>query len=93
MKRPLVWERSFLRALKRVTKRNKDLREKIYAILEQLSENPFHSQLDTHKLHGLLQGLWACSVEYDCRIVFAFEKRDAQECVVLIDKGKHDEVY
>jgi len=62
MKKTLVWEKSFLRALKKNSKRNPVLEEKIYTTLEQLSENPFQSQLDTHKLHGILKGLWACSV-------------------------------
>jgi mRNA interferase YafQ len=93
MTRTLVWEKSFIRAIKKVSKRNPALEEKIYTTLDYLSENPFHSQLDTHKLHGVLQGLWACSVEYDCRIVFTFEKRTSEDCIVLIDIGTHDEVY
>ncbi len=37
----------------------------------------------------------ACHVEYDCRIVFAFEKDPDTEkdLIVLADIGKHDEVY
>jgi len=46
--------------------------------------------LKTHKLSGKLKGLWAFVVEYDCRVVFQFlEEGD----VLLIDIGKHDEVY
>ena len=34
-------------------------------------------------------------VEYDCRIVFTFEKGPDSEIdlIVLVDIGKHDEVY
>ncbi|MFC1817252.1 plasmid stabilization protein [Thermodesulfobacteriota bacterium] len=48
-----------------------------------------------HKLHGKLIGLWACQVEYDCRIVFTFEKDpdNKKDLIVLVDIGKHDEVY
>lgn len=37
----------------------------------------------------------ACQVEYDCRIVFAFEKEpdNEKDLIVLVDIGKHDEVY
>jgi len=95
MKRTLVWEKSFTRAFKHRTKKNSDLKEKIFTVIDHLVANPFHSSLDTHKLHGELQGLWACSVEYDCRIVFAFAEqgKHKEECIVLIDIGTHDEVY
>jgi mRNA interferase YafQ len=46
-------------------------------------------------LHVKLSGLWTCCVEYDCRIVFTFEKvpDDNNDMIVLSDIGKHDEVY
>ncbi|WP_208596660.1 hypothetical protein [Desulfonatronum thiosulfatophilum] len=46
-------------------------------------------------MHGKLEGLWSCHVEYDCRIVFTFEKLSDtdNELIVLVDIGKHDEVY
>ena len=52
-------------------------------------------ELKTHKLHGKLSGLWACEVEYDCRIVFTFENEPetGKAFIVLADIGKHDEVY
>jgi len=63
--------------------------------LEKLVIDPFDPALKTHKLHGKLSGLWACRVEYDCRIVFTFEKEQDNEIdlIVLADIGKHDEVY
>ncbi len=39
---------------------------------------------------GKLKGLWAFVVAYDCRVVFQF--LDDQD-VLLLDIGKHDEVY
>ena len=64
-------------------------------ILEKLAHEPFDPTLKTHKLRGKLSGLWACYVEYDCRIVFTFEKvpDDDKDLIVLADIGKHDEVY
>ena len=47
-------------------------------------------QLRTHKLSGKLEGLWAFSVDEDCRVVFEFIGEDR---VLLIDIGSHDEVY
>jgi addiction module RelE/StbE family toxin len=93
--RHLVWDTSFRRAFKRVTRRNTFLQERILDVLEALAENPFDPGLKTHKLRGQLEGLWACWVEYDCRIVFAFEPdpADSNGLIVLIDIGSHDEVY
>ena len=95
MKRTLVWEKSFTRAFKRRTKKNSDLKEKIFTAIDHLVVHPFHPSLATHKLHGELRGLWACSVEYDCRIIFTFAEqgKHKEEYIVLIDIGTHDEVY
>ncbi|NET83056.1 MAG: plasmid stabilization protein [Moorea sp. SIO1F2] len=51
--------------------------------------------LRTHKLKGKLSGAWACSVEYDCRLIFNFEQNPdtLEEEILLIDIGTHDEVY
>ncbi len=35
-------------------------------------ENPFHSSLKTHKLHGKMKEFWGFSVSYDYRIIFEF---------------------
>lgn len=93
--RRLFWDASFRRAFKRYTRNNPSLSERILQVLAELAEDPFYPPLKTHKLSGQLKGLWACWVEYDCRIVFAFEPvPDAEEdAIVLIDLGTHDEVY
>jgi mRNA interferase YafQ len=68
---------------------------KIFSTLEHLSEHPFVPHLKTHKLHGKLAALWACEVEYDCRIVFTFENdhNTGKDLILLVDIGTHDEVY
>ena len=87
--RKLAWHSSFRRTFKRKTRKNPPLRERILETLERLAEDVFDPRLKTHKLRGQLEGLWACQVDYDCRIVFALEK----DMIVLIDIGTHDEVY
>ncbi len=54
------------------------------------SQNPFDRRLRAHKLTGKLEGLWAFSVTYDCRVIFKFLDKDE---VLLVDIGSHDEVY
>lgn len=92
--RTLIYDESFRRALRKRVKKRPELRPKIADVLTLLEIDPFVASLKTHKLQGELKGLWACSVEYDCRIVFKFEAmEDEEEAIVLIDIGSHDEVY
>ncbi len=89
----LIWHNSFKRAFKRRVRRDSALQERIFETLEKLTTDPFHPQLKTHKLSGNLHGLWACWVEYDCRIIFTFLPQEGEMALVLIDLGSHDEVY
>lgn len=93
--RNLAWSSGFRRAFRKRTRNNPALQERIFHVLDRLVQNPFSPSLRTHKLSGRLQGLWACWVEYDCRIVFAFEPDEGQreDLIVLIDLGTHNEVY
>jgi mRNA interferase YafQ len=93
--RKLVWDASFKRAFRCWTRRHPALRERIFDVLGMLAEKPFEPELKTHKLRGELEGLWACWVEYDCRIIFASEPDpdDGEDVIVLVDIGSHDEVY
>jgi len=58
--------------------------------MEMFAKDPFHSRLRTHKLSGSLEGLWAFSVSFDCRVIFKFLSKNE---ILLIDIGGHDEVY
>lgn len=91
----LILNSSFKRAFKLIIKRRPDLKTKIEAKLRLLAEDPYNPILRTHKLKGKLSGAWACSVEYDCRIVFCFEQNQEtlEEEINLIDIGTHDQVY
>lgn len=72
-----------------------DASDRILAALASLVEDPFDPRLKTHKFRGKLDGLLACWVEYDCRIVFALAKdpEGGDDLIVLVDIGTHDEVY
>ena len=93
--RTLIWDSSFKKAFKRLVRKSPQLQEKIFETLSLLELDPFTFSLKSHKLSGQLEGLWACSVAYDCRIVFTFreEKNTKNKAIVLIDIGSHDEVY
>ena len=93
--RTLIWDKSFKRAFKRIVRKNPQLEDKILAVLELLENEPFANSLKSHKLRGQLDGLWACSVEYDCRIIYTFDQDSDSDnqIILLIDIGSHDEVY
>lgn len=91
----LTTDKKFKRQFKRLVKKNPQLQDQILAVLETLSNDPFTPSLKSHKLTGQLEGLWSCSVTYDCRIIFAFKTdvETGENLIVLVDIGSHDEVY
>ena len=88
--RKVVWDSGFKKSYAKKIKNDPFLKQKFWAALELFATNPFHQRLKTHKLSGILAGLWAFSVAYDCRVIFRFIETDD---VLLIDIGSHDEVY
>ena len=76
-------------------RRDRRLKERIDSALVDMEDDVFAASLSTHKLSGVLVGAWACSCGYDCRIIFSVETDECSgdEVFVLLDNGKHDEVY
>ncbi len=93
MKRTLLKSKAFIRSAKKYIKKSPNIIEDIKETLELLSEDAFHPSLRTHKLKGILEGSWACSVGYDLRIVFEFVEHEDAEAILLEDIGTHDDVY
>jgi len=93
--RTLFLAKTLVRAHKRAVKKNPSLRDDIETTLGLLKENPFAPQLATHKLHGPFADSWGCSVRYDLRIVFDFVRSEgkAEDDILLVTIGTHDEVY
>ena len=93
--RTLVWSATFARAFKRMSRHQRQLTARTERALKQLAEDPFHSSLRTHKLKGKLAGSWACTVDYDNRIVFEFaqDPLSGEEEILLLTVGTHEEVY
>ena len=87
----ISFSNSFKKAFAKKVKRNKDLENKFWTMVEIFLNNPFDNRLKTHKLSGKLKELWSFSIEYDIRIIFFFEENQTK--AVFIDFGKHDEVY
>ncbi len=77
-------ERAFL-------KKHSNLFEKYKETLKKLKTDPFSDSLKTHKLKGNLKDFYACSINYEYRIVFIILIQDDE--ITLFDVGTHDEVY
>jgi addiction module RelE/StbE family toxin len=91
--RILIQSGAFIRAAKRLVKKDSHAAEALRKALEQLSQDAYHPSLKTHKLSGELAGFWACSAGYDLRIVFSFVQWEGQEAILLHSVGSHEEVY
>jgi addiction module RelE/StbE family toxin len=91
----LVLSAAFVRAFKRISYRQPELRKRIQYALELLSEDPFHPKLHSHKLKGKFAGAWACTVDYDNRIIFELvsNPETGEEEILLQSLGTHDRVY
>ena len=93
--RELVLTPRFERAFRRVTAKNPALQSPIETVLQRMAEDLTDLRLKTHRLSGQLAGLFACSVAYDCRIVFSKQKhsKTGEETLLLVNIGTHEEVY
>jgi mRNA-degrading endonuclease YafQ of YafQ-DinJ toxin-antitoxin module len=93
MRRLLLQSAAFVRAARRLVKKNPAVAPILQATLESMAEDAFQPALKTHKLTGELAGSWACSAGYDLRIVFEFVEHEGTEAIQLQTLGTHDEVY
>ncbi|MFU8772240.1 MAG: type II toxin-antitoxin system YafQ family toxin [Anaerolineales bacterium] len=93
--RNLVWSNTFVRACKRVAKRKPGFQTKIERSLALLTEDPYHPSLHSHKLKGELAGVWACTVDFNHRILYEFvnNPESGVEEIYLLTIGTHEEVY
>jgi addiction module RelE/StbE family toxin len=91
----LVWSPGFKRSFKRAIRRKPDLQDKIEQALELLANDAFYPLLHTHKLKGDLAGSWACTVDFEYRIIFEFirDPESQEEMILLEAVGTHHEVY
>jgi mRNA interferase YafQ len=95
MKRQLVLTSKFKRTYRKLLRRDAVMAQKIGDTLINMQHDVFAAALGTHKLSGELRGLRACSCGYDRRVVFSIEPHPegTGEVIVLLDVGRHDEVY
>lgn len=93
MTRALLRSNAFIHTAGKLIKRQPNLAEELQTTLELLSADAFHPHLKTHKLKGDLHNSWACSINYNLRVVFQFVKYNENEAILLESIGSHEEVY
>jgi mRNA-degrading endonuclease YafQ of YafQ-DinJ toxin-antitoxin module len=86
----ISWDQGFKKVYRKKVKNDPELKGRFWDAVEMFAKDPFHPRLRTHKLTGRLEGLWAFSVSFDCRVIFKFLSKTE---ILLIDIGGHDEVY
>jgi len=66
---------------------SKNVQNDVERTILLLSDSGHHREIDVHKLHGRLQGMYSCSVNFKYRIVFEYLEANR---VVLNGVGDHD---
>jgi len=89
----LIRSTAFVRSARKHIRRHPEQASDLFEAITQLTEDPFHPSLRTHKLTGVLAGSWACSAGYDLRILFKIVKQSGKPAILLESVGTHDEVY
>ena len=84
-------EEKFIKKAKKFFKKHPEFIIKFKEIIGKFERNPFYNSLKTHKLKGKLESFYACSLNYEYRIVLSIIISDNK--IFLIDIGTHDEVY
>ncbi|MDT3741441.1 MAG: hypothetical protein RO257_18285 [Candidatus Kapabacteria bacterium] len=98
MKYELIKSDVFTKKAGKLLKRNPEFIPLLSNVLITLKEYPFSPTLKTHKLKGNLRNSYACSLNYEYRIIFKilynFQLESSTENVIYLETiGTHDEVY
>jgi len=93
VRRAILRSPAFVRAIRRLLKKQPHVAGKVNSALAVLSEDAFDPVLRTHKLRGDMEGVWACSVAYDLRLMFEIIEQESVEVIHLLSIGTHDELY
>ena len=80
----------FDRRLRKLVKKDKNLRKSIFKTLDRLTEDPYQTSLKTHKVDSkVLKSVYSSRVTGDFRIIWGFSKTRIQ-MIELYDIGGHE---
>jgi mRNA-degrading endonuclease YafQ of YafQ-DinJ toxin-antitoxin module len=87
----ILYTDSYLKRAGKFIKKHPDLISQYEKTLKILEINPFHPSLRLHKLQGKLSELYSVSINISYRMTIIFMIADDK--IIPIDLGSHDEVY
>ena len=87
----LVYPESYLRRAAKFLKKHPEIHSQYRKTLQLLELNPNHPSLRLLSLQGRFRGLSSVSVNISYRIVVRFLVQGDE--ILLVDVGKHDDVY
>ena len=87
----LVFTDSYLKHVKKFSKKHPELKQQYLKTLQLLELNPFHPALRLHKLTGRLKDLNSVSINVSYRLTIELKIED--ETIIPINVGTHQEVY
>ena len=91
MRYKLVFPESYIRRARKFLKNHPEILGQYRKTLELLEFDPHHPSLRLHRLQGKLSGLSSVSINISYRIVLELIIED--DVILLINIGKHDQVY
>jgi addiction module RelE/StbE family toxin len=80
----IYYSKKFIKGAKKLPKEIIDIAVKKEEIFRN---NPLHSSLRLHELHGKFKGIWSISISGNYRIIF---ERMKNGDILFISIGKHD---
>ena len=87
----IVYPESYIRRARKFLVMHPDLTRQYQKTLELLEINPFHPSLRLHPLKGRLADLHSVSINIAYRITMELLIREKE--IILVNVGKHEEVY
>jgi mRNA-degrading endonuclease YafQ of YafQ-DinJ toxin-antitoxin module len=87
----IIYTESYLKRAAKFIKRHPEILPQYENTLKLLELNPSHPSLRLHRLSGPLRELHSVSINISYRITLEFLLEDGM--LVLVNVGRHDEVY
>lgn len=87
----LIYPESYIRRARKFLRKHPEIVKQYRKTLELLELNPFHPSLRLHCPGGRLSSLSSVSINISYRIVIEFITADDE--IVLVNIGKHEQVY
>ncbi len=87
----LIYPDSYIRRARKFLKRHPEVLGQYQKTLELLELDPAHPSLRLHRLKGKLSDLYSVSINLTYRITIEFVIEG--EAILLVNVGKHDQVY